>query len=95
MNLLDRNMLSLVTFVPLVGALLLVAFPRRDREIRIFSLVISLFVFLLSLHLPVHFHRGQPGFQYQIDKAWISSPNIHYHMGIDGISPRRGSTAPL
>jgi NADH-quinone oxidoreductase subunit M len=86
MNFLDQNMLSLVTFVPLVGALLLVAFPRRDREIRIFSLVISLFAFLLSLHLPVHFHRGQPGFQYQIDKAWISSPNIHYHMGIDGIS---------
>ena len=86
MNFLDQNMLSLVTFVPLVGALLLVAFPRRDREIRIFSLIVSLLAFLLSLHLPVHFHRGQSGFQYQIDKAWISSPNIHYHMGIDGIS---------
>jgi NADH-quinone oxidoreductase subunit M len=86
MNFLDQNVLSLVTFVPLAGALLLVTFPRRDREIRIFSLVMSLFAFLLSLHLPVHFHRGQPGFQYQIDKPWISSPNIHYHMGIDGIS---------
>jgi NADH-quinone oxidoreductase subunit M len=86
MNFLDQNMLSFVTFVPLVAALLLVAFPRRDREIRIFSLVMSLLAFLLSLHLPVHFHRGQPGFQYQIDKAWVSSPNIHYHMGIDGIS---------
>ena len=37
------------------GALLLVAFPRRDRDIRIFALVISLLTFLLSLHLPVHF----------------------------------------
>ena len=78
--------LTLVTFVPLAGALLLLILPRRDRDIRIFSLVISLLAFVLSLHLPVHFHRGTPGFQFEIDKPWISSPNIHYHMGIDGIS---------
>jgi NADH-quinone oxidoreductase subunit M len=38
------------------------------------------------LHLPVYFHREQSGFQYEIDKQWIAMPNIHYHMGIDGIS---------
>ena len=86
MNFLDRNMLTLVTFIPLAGALLLSAFPRRDRDIRIFSLVVTLLTFVVSVHLPVHFHRGQLGFQYEIDKQWISSPNIHYHMGIDGIS---------
>jgi NADH-quinone oxidoreductase subunit M len=86
MNFLDQNILTLVTFVPLAGALLLILFPRRDRDIRIFALVVSLLSFGISLHLPVHFHRAQTGFQYAIDKAWISSPNIHYHMGIDGIS---------
>ncbi len=86
MNFLDQNILTFVTFAPLAGALLLVMFPRRDREIRVFALIMSLLAFLLSLHLPVHFHRGQAGFQYEIDKAWITSPNIHYHMGIDGIS---------
>jgi NADH-quinone oxidoreductase subunit M len=86
MNFLDQNILTFVTFAPLVGALLLVAFPRRDREIRIFALIMSLLAFLLSLHLPVHFHRAQTGFQYEIDTPWISTPNIHYHMGIDGIS---------
>jgi hypothetical protein len=30
--------------------------------------------FGLSLHLPVHFHRSLPGFQFEIDKPWISSP---------------------
>jgi NADH-quinone oxidoreductase subunit M len=85
-NFLDQNILTLVTFVPLAGALLLIMFPRRDRDIRIFSLVVSLLAFVVSLHLPVHFHRVQPGFQYEIDKTWVSSPNIHYHMGIDGIS---------
>jgi NADH-quinone oxidoreductase subunit M len=86
MNFLDRNILTLVTFVPLAGAVLLVFFPRRDRDIRIFSFVASLLAFGLSLHLPVHLHRGQPGFQFEIDKPWISNPNIHYHMAIDGIS---------
>jgi NADH-quinone oxidoreductase subunit M len=83
---LSPYILTLVTFLPLAGALLLVFFPRRDRDIRIFSLVISLLTFVLSLHLPVHFRRGMPGFQFTIDHSWISSPKIGYHMGIDGIS---------
>ena len=78
--------LTFVTFAPLVGALLLVLFPRRDRDIRIFALVFSLLTFLLSLHLPVYFHRGLAGFQYEVNRPWISTPNIHYHMGVDGIS---------
>ena len=85
-NSLSPYILSLVTFVPLAGALLLVLLPRRDRDIRIFSLVISLLTFVLSLHLPVHFRRGQAGFQFAIDHPWISSPHIQFHMGIDGIS---------
>jgi NADH-quinone oxidoreductase subunit M len=78
--------LTLVTFVPLAGALLLVVLPRRDREIRGFALFISLVDFFLSLHLPAHFHRNLAGFQYEIDKVWINHPNIHYHLGMDGIS---------
>jgi NADH-quinone oxidoreductase subunit M len=77
---------SLVTFAPLAGALLLTILPRRDRDIRVIALLVSLITFAVSLHLPVHFHRGLPGFQFEIDKQWITSPNIHYHMAIDGIS---------
>src|SRR5579863_9419846 len=83
---LSSIILTLVTFMPLAGGLLLMLFPRRDRDIRIFALVISLLTFVLSLHLPVHFHRGLAGFHYEIDKAWIPTPNIHYHMGADGVS---------
>jgi NADH-quinone oxidoreductase subunit M len=83
---LSPYILSLVTFVPLAGGLLLMLLPRRDRDIRIFSLVVSLLTFVLSLHLPVYFHRAQGGFQYEVDRPWISTPNIHYHMGMDGIS---------
>jgi NADH-quinone oxidoreductase subunit M len=83
---LDLIILTLVTFFPLAGALLLMLLPRRDRDIRFVALFFSLATFFLSLHLPVYFHRGLSGFQYQIDKQWISVPNIHYHMGVDGIS---------
>jgi NADH-quinone oxidoreductase subunit M len=83
---LDSSILTLVTFIPLAGALLLLLFPRRDRDIRVFSLVVSLLAFVASLHLPAHLHRLQSGFQFEIDHHWIPTPDIHYHMGVDGIS---------
>jgi NADH-quinone oxidoreductase subunit M len=86
MSTLDSAILTLVTFIPLAGGLLLLLFPRRDRDIRVFALVVSLLTFVLSLHLPAHFQRAQAGFQYETDQLWISSPNIHYHMGVDGIA---------
>ncbi len=86
--------LTLVTFVPVFGALLLALFPRRDRDIRAFALLVSIVTFLLSLHLPWYYRsqirhvQAASGISlaYEVDKAWISTPNIHYHMGIDGIS---------
>jgi NADH-quinone oxidoreductase subunit M len=83
---LDGIILTLVTFIPLVGALLMLVLPRRDRDIRVFALIVSLLTFVASLHLPVHFARNHSGFQYEISLQWIASPNIHYHLGVDGIS---------
>ncbi|HYA95971.1 MAG TPA: NADH-quinone oxidoreductase subunit M [Terriglobales bacterium] len=78
--------LTLVTFVPLAGALLLMILPRKDDLARWFALIVTLIGFLLSLHLPIHFERSANGFEYEINVQWITSPNIHYHLGIDGIS---------
>ncbi len=78
--------LSLVTFIPAGGGLLILLIPRRDRDIKLFALVISLLAFVASLHLPVHLHRGVGAFKFEIDQVWVTTPNIHYHMGIDGIS---------
>ncbi len=86
MNGLDHSILTLVTFAPAAGALLLLFAPRRDREIRVFAFLVSLFTFVLSLHLPAHFHGNQAGFQFDQNTPWIPTPNIHYHMGMDGIS---------
>jgi NADH-quinone oxidoreductase subunit M len=86
MNSFNDAILSAVTFIPAFGALLLMFFPRRDRDIRWFALAISTITFLLSLHLPSHFQNGKPGFQFEFDTQWIASPNIHYHLALDGIS---------
>jgi len=78
--------LALVTFTPLAGAFLLALLPRRDEAIRRAALVVSLATFALSLRLPFAFDAAQPGFQFEIDLPWIPSPNIHFHLGLDGIS---------
>jgi len=83
---LDHWILTLVTFIPLAGGLLLLLFPRRHRDIRVFALVVTLLTFVISLHLPAQFHRTDAGFHYEIDSPWIPTPNIHYHMGADGVS---------
>ena len=86
MKLINDNILTIVVFLPLAGAILLAFFPRRDRDVRYFALAVSLITLLASLHLPWYFVRGQSGFQYEENVPWIPHPNIHYHMGVDGIS---------
>ncbi len=47
--------LTLTAFLPAAGALLIALLLRRDRDVRIFSLAISVLTFLASLHLPAHY----------------------------------------
>src|ERR1700716_3472288 len=86
MDSLSPFILSLVTFIPAGGGLLILLIPRRDRDIKLFAFVVSMLAFIASLHLPAHLHREPGAFKFEIDSVWITSPNIHYHMGIDGIS---------
>jgi len=83
---LNPIILTLVTFLPAAGAVLLAFFPRRDRDIRWFALGVSIITLLISLHLPWNFEGGRAGFQFELDRQWVTTPNIHYHVGIDGIS---------
>src|SRR6476661_1655145 len=87
MDFINAHILTIITFTPTVGALLLLFF-RRDqvRTIRNFALVISILTFIFSLHLVTHFNNDTSDFQFAIDVPWISSFGIHYQMGIDGIS---------
>src|SRR5437899_4108555 len=80
-------LLVAIILMPVIGALALLAIPSEQEEnIRRLALVISLIVFLLSLGLIAGFESGKSGWQFETDIPWISQPEIHFHVGIDGIS---------
>ncbi|HYK37332.1 NADH-quinone oxidoreductase subunit M [Alloacidobacterium sp.] len=83
---LNDSILSLITFVPTAGAIVVALLPRRGKLIQWFTLLVTLLTFALTLHLPAHYQYGQGGFQFEENHAWIPSPKIGYHLGIDGIS---------
>jgi NADH-quinone oxidoreductase subunit M len=83
---LNDSILSTITFVPTVGAIVVALLPRRGKLIQWFTLLVTLATFALTLHLPAHYQYGQTGFQFEENHPWITSPNIHYHLGVDGIS---------
>ena len=85
--LLDSRILTIVTFMPTLGAILLLFVNRQNlRAIRALSMIIAVLTFILSLHLVAHFDSTRPDFQFLIDVPWIASLGIDYHMGVDGIS---------
>ncbi|HYC65661.1 MAG TPA: NADH-quinone oxidoreductase subunit M, partial [Reyranellaceae bacterium] len=82
--------LSLVTFLPLVGALfcLVVQGPKEavDRNCRSAALITSLVTFFLSLLLWINFDGTKASYQFVEKVDWVPALSIGYHMGIDGIS---------
>jgi NADH-quinone oxidoreductase subunit M len=88
MQLLREHLLTVVTFTPLLGAVLLLlpVFRGRDHAVRVFANVVGAVGFLVSLPLWSWFVRGQPGFQFVEKASWIPSLGVSYHLGVDGIS---------
>ena len=90
MNAAGFPLLSLVTFLPLAGALIVMS-VRGDEEViarnaRWTALWTSLIVFLLSLILWAKFDQASAAFQFEEKLAWLPEFGVGYHMGVDGIS---------
>ena len=82
----NNSILTLILLLPLAGAVLVALAPDRFKLPNWIALVTTLATFGLTLHLPAHFDKTQPGFQFVINIPWIQSPSIHYHVGVDGLS---------
>src|SRR5215213_11652117 len=82
--------LSIICYVPLVGALLLLFLPKdRPALIRQLATGVALLDFLLSVPLWFAFRRGGAGgelFQFRESAGWIESSGARYEFGIDGIA---------
>ena len=83
------NLLSIITFLPLVAALVLALFLRGDdatarRQAKLAALFITSFTFLISLFLLTGFDPADTGFQFVEERRWIMG--LNYKLGVDGIS---------
>jgi NADH-quinone oxidoreductase subunit M len=84
---LPYSILTLITFLPVAGAALLLFMRKASpRAIRNIALIVSLLTLLLSLPLFSTFDVSNPGMQFEQSVQWIPSLGVQYHVGIDGIS---------
>ena len=88
MNVNSIPILSLVTYVPLLGALAIIFLIPKDKAgtIRTFATLTAVIDFAVSLPLWWRFDRGADGYQFVEKGSWIPTLGVNYHFGIDGIS---------
>ncbi len=87
MSVTDLPILTIVTFLPLVGAIVIGLLPReRHTLIRGVALGTALATWVVSLVLLIGFLPGRPGFEYVETQAWIPVFGIQYKLGVDGLS---------
>jgi len=84
-----ENLLSIITFTPLVAALILAVFLRGEDKAaqsnaKWVALVATSVTFLVSIFLIAGFDPADTGFQFVEDHAWIMG--LRYKVGVDGIS---------
>ena len=78
-------LLSILIFLPLAGAFILLPF-KNDEICRYISMAVTSLVALLSFLLVAGFDRTTAAFQFAETRTWIEPLNIHYTIGVDGIS---------
>jgi len=86
----DWPLLSLATFLPLIGAAFIFLFAQggdesADRNAKSVALMTAVLTFLVSIVIWINFDNGTSEFQFVERHPWLGG-NINYHMGVDGIS---------
>jgi NADH-quinone oxidoreductase subunit M len=84
-----NNLLSVITFVPLIAAAIMALFLRGEdaaaqRNAKWLALLATSATFLISLFVLFGFDPSDTGFQFVEERAWILG--LTYKMGVDGIS---------
>ncbi len=87
MNHLSYPILSVLIFLPVLGALLILILKRSwELLAKSIALVTSIATFLLSIPLFMEFDKTTHKMQFAEHHSWIPNWNIHYFLGVDGIS---------
>ncbi len=83
-----NNLLSLAIWLPILAGIMVLATGSDDKAplARIVAWVGGLTSFLVTLPLFTHFDRFNSGYQFTEWHEWIPILNLHYALGVDGIS---------
>jgi NADH-quinone oxidoreductase subunit M len=81
-------LLSLAIWLPMIFGVLVLATgsDRNAHTARVLALIGAALGFVVTLPLYSGFSNALGGFQYVEKLQWIEALNVHYHLGIDGIS---------
>jgi len=83
----DWPLLSLLVWIPVVAGGLLIALGERFADlVRPFALLTTVVCLLLSVVLYAGFDVTTAAMQFEEKTVWIQAFNIHYHLGVDGLS---------
>jgi len=83
----DWPLLSLLVWIPLVAGALLIALGERFPDlVRPLALIAALVCLLLSLVVYAGFDVSTAAMQFSEKVVWIQAFDIHYHLGVDGLS---------
>ena len=77
--------LSLLIFSPLAAAAV-ASLLRSERALRVWTLLATTAIALVSLPLFWRFDAGSAAFQFAENHTWIPWLGVHYAVGVDGIS---------
>jgi len=90
MNVAGFPILSLITYLPLLGVAYLATIRGDEvavaRQARHAALGISLLVLALGVYLWTQFNPAEAGYQFVETASWLPGLDIQYRMGVDGIS---------
>lgn len=82
-----KHILTILVFLPIVFSIpILFMNPEKGRRIKVYSLIITLMTFAVSLVLFFSFNETDSGFQFIEKYQWVKDFNISYFLGVDGIS---------
>ena len=84
----DLPLLSLVIWTPIIGGVLVLFFSKDEHAniARWLSLLISVATFTLAIPLYTAFDTSTYQMQFVEKLPWITTFDVNYHLGIDGIS---------
>src|SRR5208283_1946629 len=84
-------LMSLIIFLPTVAAFVLLFFPKgQDETMKQFAFITTIIVLVLTVWIALPGNKGfsldASQMQFEVMRPWIPAFDIHYHLGLDGIS---------